>query len=120
MTTVILVLIATSAFLGCTYASVTTIPQHVAGVGHVYRYQGRANFPYQLAEGEKLIREFCLKKGGTPRIVSHRQRYVGDIDLSDAVATTTSSVTGSVMGGMINAYASRRPRSRARTRRSET
>ena len=63
---------------GCSFASVSSVPIEVPGVGTVYRYQGRANFPHQIAEADRMMTEDCKSKnGGHPVVVSLQRQEVG-------------------------------------------
>jgi hypothetical protein len=69
----------------------------VPGVGTVYRYQGRANFPHQIAEADRLMTEHCQKvNGGKPVAVSREKVDLGTVSYGSAQANTSGSavVTG--------------------------
>lgn len=82
---------------GCTHASISSIPLEIEGVGTVYRYQGRANFPHQIAEADRMIAEDCkLKTGGHPVIVDLKKQYLGQVDMGGGESRTriNATVTG--------------------------
>jgi hypothetical protein len=69
----------------------------IEGVGTVYRYQGRANFPHQIAEADRMIAEDCkLKNGGRPVIVDLKKQYLGQVDMGGGESRTrvNATVTG--------------------------
>ena len=82
---------------GCTHASISSIPLEIEGVGTVYRYQGRANFPHQIAEADRRIAEDCKQKnGGKPVIVDLKKKYLGQVDMGGGESRTriNATVTG--------------------------
>jgi hypothetical protein len=88
----------------CTHASVSSVPMEVPGVGMVYRYQGRANFPHQIAEADRLMTEHCLQvNGGKPVQVDRRTVDLGTVRFDNAQAHTTG--TTNIVGGPYSAVA---------------
>ena len=82
---------------GCTYASTSTTPVEIPGVGLAYRYEGRANFPHQIAEADRAMAAHCASvNGGRPVIVSLAKRNIGFGGLSNTSGYGTMS--GNVMG----------------------
>lgn len=82
---------------GCTHASISSIPLEIEGIGTVYRYQGRANFPHQIAEADRMIAEDCKQKnGGRPVIVDLKKQYLGQVDMGGGESRThiNATVTG--------------------------
>jgi len=76
----------------------------VPGVGVVYRYQGRANFPHQIAEADRLMTEHCLQvNGGKPVQVDRRTVDLGTVRFDNAQANTTG--TTNIAGGPSSAVA---------------
>ena len=74
---------------GCTHASISSIPMEVAGIGTVYRYQGRANFAHQMAEADRMIAEDCkARNGGKPVIVDLQKRDLGVVAFDSGQANT--------------------------------
>jgi hypothetical protein len=99
--TVILIAIGVS---GCTFASVSSLPINVPGHGEVYRYQGRANFPHQIAEADRMIVEDCkARNGGRPQIVDLSKQDLGVIAMGSGSSTT--NLAGSVVGNSISGVA---------------
>lgn len=87
-------LLGVLALTGCTHASISAIPLEVAGVGTVYRYQGRANFPHQIAEADRMISADCQKRnGGRPVIVSLEKQDSGMLSWSNGQAATNFRTT---------------------------
>jgi hypothetical protein len=85
-------------------ASVSSLPLNVPGYGEVYRYQGRANFPHQIAEVDRMITEDCkARNGGRPQIVDLSKQDLGIIAMGGGNSTT--SVAGSVIGNTISGVA---------------
>src|SRR5262245_43751048 len=77
---------------GCTHASVSSVPMEMPGIGTVYRYQGRANFPHQIAEADRLMVEHCAKiNGGKPIVVDRQKIFLGTVNMANAQATTSAS-----------------------------
>ncbi|MEQ1754686.1 MAG: hypothetical protein ABL973_11195 [Micropepsaceae bacterium] len=90
---------------GCTFGSVSAIPMEVAGVGTVYKYEGRANFPHQIAEGDRMITEDCkARNGGHPVIVDLQKSVIGKIDFgsSQSQSTVNATVTGYGNGAKVS------------------
>lgn len=84
---------------GCTHASISSIPLEIDGIGTVYRYQGRANFPHQIAEADRMIAEDCERKnGGRPVIVDLKKQYLGQVDLGSGESRTRATATVSGTG----------------------
>ena len=82
-------LVAAVALSGCTHSSISSIPMQIEGVGTVYRYQGRANFAHQIAEGDHMITEDCkARNGGHPVIVNIQKRDLGIVAIDSGQATT--------------------------------
>ena len=80
--------------VGCTHASISSIPMEIEGVGTVYRYQGRANFSHQIAEADRLITEDCkARNGGRPVLVDVQKRDLGVVAASSGQATTRLNAT---------------------------
>ena len=82
----------------------------IEGVGTVYRYQGRANFPHQMTEADSLITADCkARNGGKPLIVDLKRRDLGVIATSNGQtntqfnATATSSFSGIDIDGKAKA-----------------
>jgi len=87
---------------GCTWGSISSLPIQTAR-GDLYRYEGRANFPHQIAEADKMITDHCAHvNGGRPVIVNQQKQYLGDVAFGNASATTTGStvVSGNVASGV--------------------
>jgi hypothetical protein len=81
-----------SAASGCTHASVSSVPVEIPGVGTVYRYQGRANFPHQIAEADRMMTEDCQKKnGGHPVVVNRSLQDLGAVALAQGQSNTTAT-----------------------------
>lgn len=79
---------------GCSHAIISSIPLEIDGIGTVYRYQGRANFPHQIAEADRMIAEDCKQKnGGRPVIVDLRKQYLGQVDIGSGESRTRAAVT---------------------------
>jgi hypothetical protein len=90
---------------GCTHASISSIPLEINGVGTVYRYQGRSNFPHQIAEADRMIAEDCKQKnGGRPVIVDLKKQYLGQVDMGGGESRTRINAT--VTGTGNSAYVS--------------
>lgn len=86
-----------AALSACTYASTSAVPVEIQGVGTVYRYEGRANFPHQIAEADKVMIAQCQKiNGGSPVIVNLQKRTIGMGGIVNS--TTTGQVAGTVSG----------------------
>jgi hypothetical protein len=84
-----------AALAGCTWGSISSLPIQTAD-GDVYRYEGRANFPHQIAEADKMITEHCTQlNGGRPVVVNQQKQYLGDVAFGNASATTTGSAVAS-------------------------
>lgn len=63
---------------GCTYATTSATPVEIPGVGLAYRYEGRANFPHQIAEADRAMAAHCQSvNGGRPVIVNLQKRNIG-------------------------------------------
>jgi hypothetical protein len=78
---------------GCTWGSISSLPIRTAQ-GDLYKYEGRANFPHQIAEADKMITDHCAQvNGGRPVIVNVQKNYLGDVAFGNANATTTGSAT---------------------------
>lgn len=93
---------------GCTHASISSIPVEIKGVGTVYRYQGRANFPHQIAEADRMIAEDCKQKnGGQPVIIDLKKEYLGQVDLGGGESRTriNATVTGTGTNAQISGIA---------------
>lgn len=89
------VLAFTAALAGCTHARISPIPMLIEGVGTVYRYEGRANFPHQLAEADRMIAQDCkARNGGTPVVVNLRKRDLGTVSLDSGQANARVSAIG--------------------------
>ena len=84
---VVPVLLAVSA---CTYAQVQATPVQLADGGEGYRYSGRANFGYQIAESDRVMAETCAKTGKRPVIVEQAERNIG----GGAVLTGNTAMLG--------------------------
>jgi len=87
---------------GCTWGSISSLPIQTAQ-GDLFRYEGRANFPHQIAEADKMITDHCAQvNGGRPVIVNAQKHYLGDVAFGNASATTTGSavVSGNVASGV--------------------
>lgn len=79
----------------CTHASISSIPLEIEGVGKVYRYQGRANFSHQIAEGDRVITEHCKTlNGGHPVIVDLQKRDLGMVATGSGHSSTQFNGTG--------------------------
>jgi hypothetical protein len=86
---------------GCTFGSISSLPIQTAQ-GDLYKYEGRANFPYQIAEADQMITEHCAKvNGGRPVVVNAQKHHLGDVSFANASATTTGSAvaSGNVISG---------------------
>jgi hypothetical protein len=96
----IIITISSVFILGaCTHASISTIPIEIEGVGTVYRYQGRANFPHQIAEADRMISEDCKQKnGGHAVIVDLKKQYLGQVDMGGSESRTRINATVSGTG----------------------
>lgn len=96
---------ALATFLGgCTHANVSSIPIYSKEHGELYRYTGRANFGFQLAEADKSMTEHCTRvNGGRPVVVNVQKQYIGDVAFGNASSTTTGSAVAS--GGMVSGSA---------------
>jgi nitrous oxidase accessory protein NosD len=94
-------MILVAVLTGCTFSSISSLPIQTAQ-GDLYRYEGRANFPYQIAEADQLITEHCAKlNGGKPVVVNVQKHHLGNVSFANASATTTGSavVTGNTISG---------------------
>ena len=81
-----------------TYASISSIPMHIEGVGDVYRYEGRANFPHQMKIADEMLVEHCDNlSGGTPNIVSIEKIDLGLIPIGGG-STTTFDANANTIG----------------------
>jgi hypothetical protein len=99
------VLAAITTLAGCTFASISSTPMEIEGVGTVYRYQGRANFGYQIAEADKLMAEDCkAKNGGHPVIVDLQKRDLGIVSMGSGQATTHLNATATNNPYSTNVY----------------
>ncbi len=90
---------------GCTYASTSATPVEIPGVGLAYRYEGRANFPHQIAEADRAMAAHCQTvNGGRPVIVSFAKRNVGfgGIANTSAYGTMNANVAGTPGGAAIS------------------
>jgi hypothetical protein len=78
---------------GCTHAAISSTPMEIPGVGTVYRYQGRANYAFQIEEGDRLMAEDCkARNGGHPVIVDLQKRDMGSVAIGSGTSTTTANV----------------------------
>jgi hypothetical protein len=92
-----------AAMTGCTFGSISSLPIQTAE-GDLYKYEGRANFPYQIAEADQLITEHCAKvNGGRPVVVNAQKHHLGNVAFGNSNATTTGSAV--VSGNMISGSA---------------
>ena len=81
----------------CTYAATSTIPVEIQGGDIAYRYEGRANFPHQIAEADRAMTAQCLKaNGGKPVIVNLQKRTIGVGGIANT--STTGRVDGTLTG----------------------
>jgi hypothetical protein len=106
---ILVVGLLSSGLAGCTFASVSSLPINVPGHGEVYRYQGRANFPHQMAEADRMITEDCkARNGGRPQIVDLSKQDLGVITMGGGNSTTNvaGSVTGNTISGVANSTSS--------------
>lgn len=94
---------------GCTYASTSSTPVEIPGLGTAYRYEGRANFPHQIAEADRQMAAHCLKvNGGKPVIVTLQKRGVGfgGFSNTNAYGTMNASMTPIPGGAAVTGYGS--------------
>lgn len=97
-----------TGLFGCTHGSISELPINVQGVGTVYRYQGRANFPHQIAEADRMIIEDCLRRnGGKPVIVDLQKTDLGYVAIGNETSNTnaTGSYSGNRYGGSVSGNA---------------
>lgn len=86
--------ISAAIVLGCTHGSISAVPIHVEGVGEVYRYEGRSNFPHQIKRADELMAAMCKdKNGGHPVVVTLQKRDIGYGAMGSGQATTTFSAS---------------------------
>jgi hypothetical protein len=86
---------------GCTFGSISSLPIQTVQ-GDLYKYEGRANFPYQIAEADQMITEHCAKvNGGRPVVVNAQKQHLGNVAFANSSATTTGSavVSGNTISG---------------------
>jgi hypothetical protein len=75
------------------------------GVGTVYRYQGRANFSYQIAEADRVMTEECKKiNGGKPVVVTQQMRDLGVVAVNNSQSSTNLNATANGVGTSTNIY----------------
>lgn len=85
---------AVFALSACTFAGVGVTPMYIEGLGEVYRYQGRANFGYQISEADRVMSGHCAQvNGGRPVIVDQRTVNVGAGGIFQSQTMTTASGT---------------------------
>jgi hypothetical protein len=83
----------------CTHAAVSSVPLEIAGVGTVYRYQGRANFAHQIAEADQVMLDQCLKvNGGKPVVVDQQMRDLGTVAIGNSHANTNVNASANRFG----------------------
>lgn len=81
----------------CTHGSVSQVPMEIAGLGTVYRYEGRANFAHQIADADRMMMEDCkARNAGHPVIVDLQKRDLGIVAMGGNSSTT--SVQANVVG----------------------
>lgn len=73
MTAVTLVMVVA----GCTFAAVSATPIELADGSEAFRYTGRANFGYQIAEADRVMAQTCGALGLRPVVVSQDMRTIG-------------------------------------------
>ncbi|MGL4320878.1 MAG: hypothetical protein ACRCS3_08450 [Paracoccaceae bacterium] len=62
---------------GCTFASVSATPIELADGTEAFRYTGRANFGYQLAEADRVMAQTCVALGLRPVVIQQDMRTIG-------------------------------------------
>ena len=62
---------------GCTFATVVATPIALADGTEAFRYTGRANFGYQLAEADRVMAQTCEGLGLRPVVVQQDMRMIG-------------------------------------------
>jgi len=71
----------------------------IAGVGTVYRYQGRANLSHQIAEADRIMIKECKKiNGGKPVVVDQQMRDLGVVAMRNSQSTTNVNATADRIG----------------------
>lgn len=108
MKKILIISVIVATLTGCTYASISAVPTYIEGIGEVYRYEGRANFPHQIKRADEMMLAACAEKnGGKPIVVDLQKRDLGVVALSPAQTNTTLSATtiGSSTYGTANTTA---------------